>query len=221
MKRFLISFLGLALVLGVSAQDNQDKRDNQKRERKDPLAGMTVEQKAQTVTDRMATAYGLSAEQRTKLLDLNTRKLSQRPEKPFGKDECKPCPDNKDKKCNKDCKDKKDKKDKKNKPNKDFKPGKDGKPGKDCKPGKDGKDCKPCPQQPGKPGMKPGVNYMRELKGIMTEDQFKAFMTDRAIERQMFGNQGGPRRPHMDKMNKRDKAPGKAQCPKSCDCKSK
>ncbi len=172
MKRFLISFLGLALFLGVSAQDNCDK---ERGERKNPLAGLSAEQKAQTITDRMVGAYGLSAEQRAKLLDLNTRKLDQCPDKPCGKGQKKECPGKKDKKCKKN---------------------------------------KPCPQQQGKPsGKHGGIAYMRELKGIMTAEQFKAYMTDRAIERQMFGKESVPRHPKMKRGS------GKADCGRPCDCK--
>ncbi len=207
MKRFLISLLGLALVVSVSAQNN----NKEQKERKNPLAELSVEQKAQMITDRMVTAYGLNAEQRTKLLELNTRKLSQRPDMKDGKgQECKDqkndCTAKKDK-CDKKGCDKKDKKVKKNKKDKEFNNAPKG-------PQQPGKPGGPGEHKPGKPGKQGGFGYMRELKGIMTEDQFKAFMTDRVIERQLFNREGAPRNP---KMNKRPE--GKNQCEKPCDCK--
>lgn len=74
MKRFLISFLGLTLVLSMMAQ--QEKQRKPQLCGKSPLAGVSVEEKASMITDRMVRAYDLTSAQRTKLLELNTRKLT-------------------------------------------------------------------------------------------------------------------------------------------------
>lgn len=160
MKRILISFLVMAVFLGVDAQNSQC---GECRKTKNPVAGLSVQQKAQMITDRMVRAYDLNPDQRAQLLDLNTRKLSQCDKAPC------------DKKQKKGCSGKKEKK------------------GGKCK-------GKPCVGRQGKPVAKHGgVAYMRELRGIMSAEQFNAYNSDRAIERQMFGHKNKHHRPDAKK----------------------
>lgn len=196
-KRLLISFLSLAMVLGVVARDNDGKK--KECDAKSPVAGMSLEQKAQTITDRMVRAYDLTADQSAKLLELNKRMLTQRGPRP-DYDKASKCDANKqcgkknkkdsDKKGSIKDNDKKDKKDKKNL-NKDKKDKKEF--------NKDDKERKGGKRRFDGPGKRPGngigrPGYMAALQAIMTPEQFNAYRADKAIERQMFGN--GNRR-HM------------------------
>lgn len=173
---------------------------------------LSAEQRAQLITDRMAKAYDLSAEQKTKLLELNTRTLKQREDRlrrmRDNKDWKKntPCPNNKDckkdgKKSNKDCK--KNKKDCKNyKKDCPKANGNCSKPNGNCP--KANSNCsKPngnCPNTNGnwqKNGPRRGNAYSHALRGILTPEQFRAYLTDKAIERELSPRQGArpmPRR---------------------------
>ena len=81
---------GLGLMLGFAtmmAQDaNPPARPCDKGRQNCPQ--LTVEQKAQMITDRMAKAYDLTDEQKTKLLELNTRTLSRECPMQPGAGEC-------------------------------------------------------------------------------------------------------------------------------------
>ena len=67
MKRILISFLVMAVFLGVDAQNSQC---GECRKTKNPVAGLSAQQKAQMITDRMVRAYDLNPDQRAQRLTL-------------------------------------------------------------------------------------------------------------------------------------------------------
>lgn len=176
MKKLLILFMGLALGLGVMAQDKKECKngvcDSQK-------VRLSIEEKARIITDRMVKAYGLTAEQGEKLYVLNAQKLKQqcRGRKPAGR-------------CGavKQC-DKKNSCDKQGGCDKRNSCDKQGDCGNDCSKGQ-AQPGKQCEQQVGGP-----VKYRSGLKEILTPEQFKDFCTDRAIERQMFGGTNKPKAP--------------------------
>ncbi|MBO4729908.1 MAG: DUF4890 domain-containing protein [Bacteroidaceae bacterium] len=92
MKRTMI--FCLSLVLGLATMMAQDaKQCPQGEGQQGPK--LTTEQKAQLITDRMAKAYDLTAEQKAKLLELNTKALTPRHHKAA------PCPKDGDKQCDK------------------------------------------------------------------------------------------------------------------------
>ncbi|MBP5731962.1 MAG: DUF4890 domain-containing protein [Bacteroidaceae bacterium] len=173
MKRTMI--FCLSLVLGLATMMAQDTKQCPKGEGQQ-CSKLTTEQKAQLITDRMAKAYDLTAEQKAKLLELNTKALTPRHHKAA------PCPKDGDHKCDKakqDC----------NKP---------------CPEGGEKKCDKPatCPMDGAKkcaPG--PG-GYFKALAEIMTPEQFAAYRADKMIERQLmprrpqmrgrFGHRGMP-----------------------------
>ena len=191
MNRLMITCLGLMMAFGTlcaqttTTYQQPPARPDAQRPR------LSAEQRAQLITDRMAKAYDLSAEQKTKLLELNTRTLKQREDRlrrmRDNKDWQKstPCPNNKD--CKKDCK--KNKKDCKN-----YK--------KDCPKanGNCSKSNDNCPNTNGnwqKNEPRRGNAYAHALRGILTPEQFRAYLTDKAIERELSPRQGArpmPRR---------------------------
>lgn len=99
--------------MGLATMMAQDTKQCAQQGEK-PCQKLTAEQKAQLITDRMAKAYDLTADQKAKLLDLNLKALQkcQPMPCPKGKPECdkagkaecdkgKPCPDG-EKKCDKE-----------------------------------------------------------------------------------------------------------------------
>ena len=79
MKRTMI--FCLSMVLGLATMMAQDTKQCPQGEGQQ-CPKLTVEQKAQLITDRMAKAYDLTADQKAKLLDLNLKALQK------GKPEC-------------------------------------------------------------------------------------------------------------------------------------
>lgn len=162
----------LSLIMGLSTMMAQDAP-------KCPQQGdescqkLTVEQKAQLITDRMAKAYDLTADQKAKLLELNTKALTARGHKAA------PCPKDGDKKCDKPCPKDGDKKCDKAKP---------------CPEGGDKKCDKaaPCPEGGDKECAAGPGGYFKALSEIMTPEQFAAYRTDKMIERSLM-----PQRPQM------------------------
>lgn len=118
--------LGLATMMAQDAQQCPNGNGQQ-------CPKLTPEQKAQLLTDRVAKAYDLTADQKAKLLELNTKTLAAKGHKAA------PCPKDGEKKC-----------------------------------------------APGPGG------YFKALAEIMTPEQFKAYCTDKMIERSLM-----PRRPQM------------------------
>lgn len=172
MKRTMV--FCLSLILGIAtmmAQDTQQCPNGNGQQR----PKLTTEQKAQLITDRMAKAYDLTADQKAKLLDLNTKALAPRGHKAAscpkdGEKKCDkaaPCPKDGEKKCDKAA---------------------------SCP--KDGeKQCDkaaPCPKDGVKKGAPGPGGYFKALAEIMTPEQFKAYCTDKMIERSLM-----PRRPQM------------------------
>lgn len=138
-KLFALSLTALLLlgtVVSVAALRNNDDNNQPRQER----VKMTPEQKAQTLTDRMAKAYDLSEDQKARLLELNKRALSPRHRQAPSANGDSPS---------------------KGKHHPGMRQGK---------------------------GFRKGMMYMKGLKDIMTEEQFKAYCTDKGIERNIFGN---------------------------------
>ena len=157
MKRTMI--FCLSLVLGLATMMAQDTKQCPKGEGQQ-CAKLTTEQKAQLITDRMAKAYDLTAEQKAKLLELNTKALTPRHHKAA------PCPKDGDHKCDKakqDC----------NKP---------------CPEGGEKKCDKPatCPMDGAKKCAPGPDGYFKALAEIMTPEQFAAYRADKMIERQLM-----------------------------------
>ena len=162
MKKTML--LGLCLIFGLATMMAQTTTPQCDRQGKGQCPQLTTEQKAQLITDRVAKAYDLTADQKAKLLELNLKTLNCRQAcKDKGH---KPCPkdgqkcDKADQKC-----DKADKKCDKPCP-------KDGK--KPC--AKEG-ECKKQPQAPG---------YFKALAEILTPEQLQAYRTDKMIERSLM-----------------------------------
>ena len=101
-------------MMGLATMMAQDTKQCPQQGEK-PCQKLTAEQKAQLITDRMAKAYDLTADQKAKLLDLNLKALQkcQPMPCPKGKNECdkagkaecgkgKPCPKDGEKKCDKE-----------------------------------------------------------------------------------------------------------------------
>ena len=74
MKKTII--LSLALVLGLVSAIAQNNGNRPRGERPN-APRLTAEQRAQTITDRVAKAYDLNAEQKAKLLELNQTTLAK------------------------------------------------------------------------------------------------------------------------------------------------
>lgn len=84
MKKLFI--LSLSILLTVSAAIAQDNNDAARANRSDSTrVRINFAQKAQALTDRMAKAYDLNDEQKSKLLQLNTRMLQPRGQRQMGK----------------------------------------------------------------------------------------------------------------------------------------
>ncbi|MBO4487434.1 MAG: DUF4890 domain-containing protein [Bacteroidaceae bacterium] len=92
MKRTMI--ICLSLFLGLATMMAQDTKQCPKGEGQQGPK-LTVEQKAQLITDRMAKAYDLTEDQKAKLLELNTKVLAEKCHKPAA------CPQGGEKKCDK------------------------------------------------------------------------------------------------------------------------
>ena len=92
MKRTMI--FCLSLVLGLATMMAQDTKQCPKGEGQQGPK-FSTEQKAQLITDRMAKAYDLTADQKAKLLELNTKALAPKGHKAA------PCPKDGEKQCDK------------------------------------------------------------------------------------------------------------------------
>lgn len=161
-----VMILFMGLIVGLGVMA-QDNKQCKGGECDSQKVRLTVEQKARIITDRMVKAYGLTTEQGEKLYVLNAQKLKQQCRGRKSKGRC-----GADKQCSKknDCNN-----------------------NKGC-----GNDCSKSQAQPGKQGgcqVGGPVRYRAGLKEILTPEQFKDFCTDRAIERQLFGNVQKPKAP--------------------------
>lgn len=201
MKRTIIFSLSLILGLATMMAQEPAKCDQQN---KGQCAMLTPEQKAQIITDRMAKAYDLTADQKTKLLDLNTKVLSR---KACPKGQKAECPKDKQKCGKADCK-------------KDAAKAECPKGKKDCDKG----DCKKDGQKCDKAAGHQPMPYVKALSEILTPEQFQAWRTDKMIERSIMPQRhAGPQghrgfRGHGMKDCQKPCPKDKKQCAKA-DCK--
>lgn len=161
-KLFAISvavMLAMGAIVSVASVRSNDDNAQPRQER----AKMTPGEKAQILTDRMAKAYDLNDEQKARLLELNKKTLAPR-QRQMGQPAEKPCAAEGEKsdsaKCNKPCP-------------------QAGKAAGNAQRGK-------FHGQRGR-GFNKGARYMKALKEIMTEEQFKAYCIDKRIERSIYG----------------------------------
>lgn len=150
----MILSLSLLIALGSMAQgyqaDRPMKRDSQR-------VRLSAEQKAQMLTDRMVKAYDLTAEQKTKLYNLNLAKLTPRKRNmaKYGDSTA-------------------------------WK-SKAAQSGAYAKFDRHKGQNRHRAHRKGKGSYK-AWSYYNALKEIMTPDQFKAYCTDKAVERQIIGS---------------------------------
>lgn len=210
MKKLFIICLGAMMSVGAMAQQDAQAQQNaptQQNDQKPQKERLTADQKAEIMADYMTKAYDLTEDQKTKLVDLYKKHLSRkggnRPQGPMAQDgEAPKAPGEAPQTEGEAPKAPQAQGEAPQAPGQAPKnPGEcpegqcEGPTPGDCPEG-----MAQCQDSTGKrpfPGRQMRNGFRKELKEILTPEQFKAWATHQAIERQLMGENRGFNRPGM------------------------